>query len=392
MLIDITAVKRLEAELRDADRHKDEFLATLAHELRNPLAPIRNAVGILRHSGSADANTIKAGAMIERQVKVMARLIDDLMDVARINQGRLELRLAEVSLQDVINLALEASRPQIDEGRHRLTVALPEQPVLLLADLTRLAQVFTNILTNASKYTECGGSIALRAEADASAVCVTVQDNGIGIAQENIGRVFEMFSQVEVALARSRGGLGIGLSLAKRLVELHGGGVVAASEGLGRGSEFKVTLPISRAIVKAAADGKPVQSTSSAGLSILVVDDNIDGAESLAALLEIHGFRVKLAYDGPSAVEAAESFRPQIVLLDIGLPGMNGYEVCKSIRAMPWARACSFIAITGWGDPRAVQLASEAGFDRHFVKPVTEEQLISAIDELASPGPVVRGS
>lgn len=381
VLVDVTAQKQLEDDLRHADRHKDEFLATLAHELRNPLAPVRNAVSILQHDGFANAQTTRAGQIIERQVKVMARLIDDLMDVARINQQRLELQLAPVGLQDVIELAIEASRPQIDELQHTLEVILPDTPETLLADTTRLAQVFTNILTNAAKYTERGGHIVLRAAVVDGEALVTICDNGIGIAPENIERVFEMFSQVEVALARSRGGLGIGLSLAKRLVELHGGRIVVRSGGVGQGSEFEVRLPMGGTIVAIDPRG-PVATTAATGQRILVVDDNRDGAETLAALLSIHGYQVDLAFDGQEALERAQAFQPELVLLDIGLPRLNGYEVCKAIKAMPWADGTRIVAITGWGDAAAKQSAIEAGFERHFVKPVTESRLLATIGEL----------
>ena len=385
VLIDITPMKQLEAELRRADRHKDEFLATLAHELRNPLAPIRNAVGILQHSKTPDVHAIRAGEMIERQVKAMARLIDDLMDVARINQGRLELRLAEVSLQDVISLAVEASRPQLDEMGHTLEIVAPQPTQHLLADQTRLAQVFTNILTNAAKYSERGGRIVLSALVDQDQVRITIQDSGIGIATENLERVFEMFSQVEVALARSRGGLGIGLSLAKRLVELHGGSITARSEGLGHGSVFEVLLPMSSKIVTEVEEHDLRAESRLKGLKVLVVDDNRDGAESLAALLEIHGLTVALAFDGQAAIDRAGEFMPDLALLDIGLPKVNGYEVCRTLKADPRTAAAKFVAITGWGDPKSRQAAFDAGFDHHFVKPVTERQLMETIQQLCEP-------
>ena len=382
VLIDITPLKRLEAELRDADRHKDEFLATLAHELRNPLAPVRNAVSILQLSAVDNPRAMRASAIIERQVKVMARLIDDLMDVARINQGRLELQMAPVRLNDVINLALEGSRPQIEEAAHSLDISLSHASQMVEADATRLAQVFMNILTNAAKYTERGGRIALESRILDRSVHVTVRDTGIGIAAENIDRVFEMFSQVEIALARSRGGLGIGLSLAKRLVEMHGGRITARSEGLGRGSEFEIVLPIVVGAVSASpAESKPAGRTGN-GLRVLVVDDNRDGVETLGALLEIHGFSVAMAFDGDAAVDGAESFRPHLVLLDIGMPKKNGYEACRLIKAMPWATDVKIIAITGWGDAHAKEQAREAGFDWHFVKPVVEDLLLSAIQQL----------
>jgi len=382
VLIDITPLKRLEAELRDADRHKDEFLATLAHELRNPLAPVRNAVSILQLSTTDNPPAIRAGAIIQRQVKVMARLIDDLMDVARINQGRLELQLERVSLDDVLNLALESSRPQIEEAGHKLEVVLQDVPQMVEADPTRLAQVFMNILTNAAKYTERGGHIAMASRIADGQVHVTVRDSGIGIARENIDRVFEMFSQVEIALARSRGGLGIGLSLAKRLVEMHGGSISARSEGLGKGSEFEVVLPIMTELVATPERSSRDLASPSRAVRILVVDDNIDGAETLGALLEMRGFSVAMAFDGEAAVERAESFHPEVVLLDIGLPKKNGYEVCRAIKAMPWSVGIKIVAITGWGDANAKQAALDAGFDRHFVKPVTEELLMCTIEEL----------
>jgi len=383
VLVDITNVKQLEAELQAADRHKDEFLATLAHELRNPLAPVRNAVRILHLKSSADPQAIRAADIIERQVKVMARLIDDLMDVARISQGRLELRFHDVDLRRAIDLAIEGSRPLIEEAAHAFEVDLPECSILVRADVTRLAQVFSNILTNASKYTNRGGAISLSVVVEAETVRVVIRDNGIGIAPENLARVFDMFSQVEVALARSRGGLGIGLSLAKRLVELHGGTIEASSEGLGRGSAFTITLPrINEGIIVPATGLQPLSAREPLGLRVLVVDDNLDGAETLALLLEMHGCTTQTAADGEEAVATAEDMKPDVILLDIGLPKLNGYEVCKAIRARPWSAGTTIIAITGWGDPKAKAAATEAGFDHHFVKPVVEGQLMETIARL----------
>jgi signal transduction histidine kinase/DNA-binding response OmpR family regulator len=384
VLLDITNLKQLEAELRDADRHKDEFLATLAHELRNPLAPVRNAVSILQLSAVEDSGAQRAAAIIERQVKIMARLIDDLMDVARVNQGRMELRLANVRLDEVIHLAIEASRPQIDDLGHRLEVDLPAGLPVVHADVVRLAQVFMNILTNAAKYTERGGLIVLRARATPDEVHITIRDTGIGIAPDNLERVFEMFSQVEVALARSRGGLGIGLSLAKRLVELHGGTITASSAGLGHGSEFEVALPVVPSAPVESTGSPPPAEPARASLRILVVDDNQDGAESLAALLQMRGFTVSTAFDGEQAVAIAESFRPDLVLLDIGLPKLNGYEVCRAIKTQAWASGTRIIAITGWGDPKSRQAATDAGFDRHFVKPISNDQLLTTIREMSA--------
>jgi len=385
VLVDISTIKQLEADLRAADRHKDEFLATLAHELRNPLAPVRNAVRILHLKSSDHPQAIRAAEIIERQVKVMTRLIDDLMDVARISQGRLELRFHDVNLRSAIDLAIEGSRPQIEEAAQVLQLELPDAPVLLRADVTRLAQVFTNILTNASKYTDRGGVITLSVNVSPAQVQVTVRDTGIGIAPENLSRVFDMFSQVEVALARSRGGLGIGLSLARRLVQMHQGSIVAASDGLGRGSAFTITLPtIAEDIVVPRGDARPAVVATQDARRVLVVDDNQDGAETLALLLGIHGYDVSTAADGEEALRAAQAQHPDIILLDIGLPKLNGYEVCKAIRAQPWSANTPIIAITGWGDPAAKAAALEAGFDRHFVKPVPEDQLVDTMRELAA--------
>jgi len=327
---------------------------------------------------------VRAGEIIERQVKVMARRIDDLMDVARINQGRLELRLHEVDLHRAIDLALEASRPQIEDAGHTLSVTMPDEPIPVRADVTRLAQVLTNVLTNASKYTNRGGAVELAVHVTPGSVQITIRDNGIGIAPDNLARVFDMFSQVEVALARSRGGLGIGLSLARRLVQLHGGSIEATSPGLGKGSAFTIRLPTLHAeVVVPARVRKPLVAARNTARNVLVVDDNQDGAETLALLLGIHGFNVTMASDGEAALKAAQAGRPDIILLDIGLPKMNGYEVCKAIRAESWARDTIIIAITGWGDPAAKASAVEAGFDHHFVKPVMEEQLIDMIDTLS---------
>jgi CheY-like chemotaxis protein/two-component sensor histidine kinase len=314
----------------------------------------------------------------------MARLIDDLMDVARVNQGRMELRLTNVRLEEVINLAIEASRPQIDDQGHRLEIDLPAGLPVVRADVVRLAQVFMNILTNAAKYTERGGLIILRAQVSEGVVRICIRDSGIGIAPDNLERVFEMFSQVEVALARSRGGLGIGLSLAKRLVELHGGTITASSAGLGHGSEFEVALPVAADEAVESGGAPPPAEPPRESLRILVVDDNQDGAESLAALLQIRGFTVSTAFDGEQALAAAESFRPDLILLDIGLPKLNGYEVCRAVKARPWAVDTRIIAITGWGDPKSRQAATEAGFDRHFVKPISNDQLLATIREMSA--------
>jgi PAS domain S-box-containing protein len=368
---DMSRVKQVENELRDADRRKDEFLATLAHELRNPLAPIRNAVQVLKAKGPQDPDLMWSRDVIDRQVGQMARLLDDLLDVSRITRNKLELRRSRVSLAVVIETALETSRPLIDQMRHPLVVSLPPQPVTLDADTTRLAQVFSNLLNNAAKYSDPGSRIWLTAERRGSELFVSVRDTGIGIAGDRLRHVFEMFSQETPALERAQGGLGIGLSLVRGLVELHGGSVEATSEGTGRGSEFIVRLPVA---------GEPVQPTPASGerkatpvktsLRILVVDDNQDGAESLSMMLRLMGNEARTAYDGAAAVATAGEFRPDVILLDIGLPKMSGYDVCRQIRQEAWGSQVVIVAQTGWGQAEDRQKAGAAGFDHHFVKPV----------------------
>ena len=384
VMVEITELKRLESELRETDRRKDEFLATLAHELRNPLAPVRNAVQILNLKAAATKEVAWAGSVIDRQVRVMVRLIDDLMDVTRINQGRIELRRAPVELATVLALAVESSRPQIEEFGHELVFIQPDTPIVVEADLTRLAQVFMNLITNAAKYTDRGGRIQVVVERAGAQVRVDVRDNGIGIATSQLDSVFNMFSQVESALARSRGGLGIGLSLAKRLVEMHGGTIAARSAGLGLGSEFGVILPTIQPPSPAPAERPTAIAEGPAAPSwrVLVVDDNEDGADSLSRLLALAGHDVRTAYDGLEALDRAEEFRPDVVLLDIGMPRLNGYETCKRMRGQAWGGAITVIATTGWGDPGAKQATIDAGFDAHFVKPLDEALLFQTIAEL----------
>ncbi|QJX01189.1 Chemotaxis protein methyltransferase CheR [Frigoriglobus tundricola] len=375
---------RLVQDLLDADRRKDEFLATLAHELRNPLAPIRTGLQLLRLSGGDVVTGEKARTMMERQLGQMVRLVDDLMDVSRINQGKLELRKERIDLAAVLTSAVETSRPLIEQMDHHLEVVLPPQPVVVEADLTRLAQVFMNLLNNAAKYTERGGRITLAAEWHGGDVAVAVRDTGIGIAPDQLPRLFEMFSQVTTALERSQGGLGIGLCLVKRLVEMHGGRIEAGSDGPGKGSEFIVRLPV---VVEAtrpqppASDGGIAPKTS---LRILVVDDNRDGADSLADMLGLMGGDTRTAYDGEVAVTAAVEFRPDVIVLDIGLPKLNGYEACRRIRAQANGRKVVVIAQTGWGQEEDRQRTQEAGFDHHLVKPVDPAALMKLLAGLPS--------
>jgi len=374
---------RLLGQLTEADRRKDEFLAVLAHELRNPLAPVRNAVQVLRMKGPDDPELRWARDVIQRQVDHLTRLIDDLMDVSRITRDNLQLCEERIELADVIRSAVESSRPAIEKGSHVLTVTLPPRPVHLTGDLVRLAQVFLNLLNNAAKYTEPGGRIWLSAEADDEEVVVRVKDNGVGIPPDKLPRLFQMFFQVDRTLDRAQGGLGIGLALVRRLVELHGGRVEARSEGLGKGSEFVVHLPTSRETaaesVARAPAGAAAAAAGDAVRRILIVDDNRDSADSLAMMLRLAGNEVETAYDGEEGVRAAERFRPHVGLLDIGMPRLNGEEACRRIRAKPWGADVMLIALTGWGQEDDRRRTVEAGFDAHVVKPVDPAVLLDLL-------------
>jgi PAS domain S-box-containing protein len=343
-------LKRADEMLKAADRRKDEFLATLAHELRNPLAPIRNAAQILNARGSREPELVLCRAVIDRQVRQMTRLLEDLLDVSRVSRNRLELRKECVELASVMNLALETSRPVVDAGRHHLTVNLPPEPIWLEADPVRLAQVFSNLLNNAAKYTEEGGRIRLTAERQGGDLIVSVKDSGIGITTDMLPHVFEIFSQAKRALERAQGGLGIGLSLVKGLVELHGGSIKVESDGPGKGSEFIVRLPIGETRApQTPLASEDSEQTGATKCRLLIVDDLKDSADSLAMLLKIAGHEVYTAYDGEQAVAAAERFRPEVVLLDIGMPKLNGDEACRRIRELPWGKGMFLIALTGWG-------------------------------------------
>ncbi|MEO6446850.1 MAG: PAS domain-containing protein [Gemmatimonadaceae bacterium] len=382
---DITDRKQLENELRklatdlgEADRRKDEFLATLAHELRNPLAPIRNGLQIMRlatERGESAAPTVdSARLMMERQLKQLVHLVDDLLDVSRISHGKLELRSERVDLGTLLRGAAESSRTVIEAADHELVLGVPPDPVYVDADVTRLEQVFANLLNNASKYSEPGGRIGLSAERDGDQVVVRVTDTGVGIPAEMVPRVFDLFTQVDPSLERSKGGLGIGLTLVRRLVELHGGQVEARSDGLGRGSEFIVRLPVVSPTLPAAAASS---NSSSAAVQrrILVADDNVDAAVSLATLLTLMGHEVRTVHDGLQAVEEALLFQPDVVLLDIGMPKLNGYQACLRIREQPWAGRAVVVALTGWSQDTDKRRSQQAGFDHHLVKPVDLEVL-----------------
>ncbi|MCI0458232.1 MAG: ATP-binding protein [Gemmataceae bacterium] len=367
---------RLYCEVRDADRRKDEFLATLAHELRNPLAPIRTALHILQEPGITPEQAEEMRAIMERQVQHLARLVDDLLDVSRVMRGKIELRKEKVELQAIVARAVETVRPAIDAQGHRLEVTLPQGKVVLEVDPVRVAQVVANLLNNAARYTDGPGLIQLGAEQQGGDVVLRVRDTGIGISQELLPRVFDLFVQAEHTLARSRGGLGIGLTLVRSLVQLHGGAVEAHSPGLGQGSEFVVRLPAPPTSPegRSAASG-PTPGADGPRRRVLVVDDNLDAAESLALLVRLWGHEVRVAHDGQGALSEATAFRPEVVLLDIGLPGLSGYEVAARLRALPDARATLLVAMTGWGQPQDRQRAREAGFDVHLTKPADPEVL-----------------
>jgi PAS domain S-box-containing protein len=390
---DISERRRSEQALIDADRRKDEFLATLAHELRNPLAPIRNAVQIISSSADADANMDKAKAVVERQLRHMVRLIDDLMDVSRITRGKLELHRERIDLLAAVTIAAETSQPLLDMKHHTLLIQAA-RPVFVQADVTRLAQVFANLLNNSAKYSPAGSEISIAIASEGQHAVVSVIDIGVGMPASMLPRIFDMFVQLEQKGPRE--GLGIGLTLVKRLVELHGGVVEASSPGPGRGSTVRVILPI--------AEGPPPEPASehasehasdtasepaakgapSYRARILVADDNRDAADTLSLILELDGHEVRTAYDGVKAFQIAERFAPQIALLDIGMPNLDGYETARRIREQPWGSAVLLVALTGWGQEQDRRRATEAGFDCHLVKPV-ELQTIDALIEQVKP-------
>lgn len=362
-------LRRLAADLSDSDKRKDEFLATLAHELRNPLAPLRNGLQILKLS--SDASTVaEAREMMERQVFQLVRLIDDLMDVSRMTRGKIELKRQHVSLISVLNSAVETSRPLIEQMQQTLTVTHSRSAVTLDADPTRIAQVFLNLLNNAAKYSEPGGQINVTSMLDGDVVTVIVKDSGVGIAENQLPYLFDMFSQVDHSLEKSQGGLGIGLMLVKQLVEMHGGMVEASSEGLGKGAQFTVKLPVvsegttTRPTVVNTGDGTPLS------LKVLIADDSRDGANSLAMMLRIMGNEVLVVFDGEAALNATQAFQPDVILLDIGMPLLNGNEACRLIKEQQLASQPVIIAQTGWGQDEDRERTRESGFDHHLTKPI----------------------
>ena len=390
---DVTERRRVEKALKDADKKKDEFLATLAHELRNPLVPIRNGLKVLKLAGNNPVIAENTRSMMDQALNQMVRLVDDLLDASRITTGKLQLRTEWVELAAVVQSAVETSRPLIDEQGHKLTVTLPPAPVLLDADPIRLAQVFSNLLNNAAKYSEDGGHIALTAETQGEEVVVRVTDRGIGIPAEHLPRIFEMFAQVDTTFERSQGGLGIGLSLVKGLVGMHGGKIDAHSDGPGKGSEFVVRLPV--VITQPSPGLHPAnndreEAPSAAKCRILIVDDNSLSSKSTAMLLRLMGHEIATAFNGVEGIEVAGTFRPDVILLDIGLPKLDGYEVAQRIREQPWGKGTLLIAVTGYGQEEDRRRSLQAGFDYHMIKPVNLAELEKTLTELRTTNKTVQ--
>ena len=388
----IERVRGAEA-LRDADRRKSEFLATLAHELRNPLAPIRNGLELMRMQAAGNlagraanpALVDNVRAMMERQVNHMVHLVNDLLDIARVSSGKLVLQMRRVDLREAIATAVETSRPLIDANGHRLEVDVPDLALDVEADPVRISQVVSNLLSNAAKYTPHGGRIVLAARIEGETLAISVQDNGIGIGAESLGAVFDMFTQVERSLTRSNGGLGIGLSLVRSLVELHGGSVLAESDGVGQGSTFTVRLPLAHAAPAPAeaarVDAAPAPGQSARRLRVLVADDNADAGHTLAALLEIAGHETRVVHDGVAALAVASQFAPQLVFLDIGMPRLDGYETARRLRASPELEGAMLVALTGWGAEEDRARSRAAGFDRHLLKPALPADVEAVLAE-----------
>jgi PAS domain S-box-containing protein len=383
VLVDITARRLLEDALRDADRRKDEFLATLAHELRNPLAPLRNSLEILKIPRLDSGTLQQTRAMMERQVHHLVRLVDDLLDVSRVTRGKIELRKESVELANVVARAVETVQPLIAVQGHRLDLSLPNESLLLDADPVRLAQVVGNLLVNAAKYTEANGHIWLAATREGDAVTLRVRDDGIGIAPELLPQIFELFVQADHTSSKAQGGLGVGLTLAQNLVQMHGGTIEAHSAGLGKGSEFVVRLPLlvrEQESPSERVEAGGVLERPSTGRRVLVVDDNRDAATSLAMLLRMLGHEAEIAHDGVTALASASTFLPHLVLLDIGMPGMDGYEVARRLRQQPGMESIMLAALTGWGQMEDRRRTLEAGFHHHLVKPLE----VSALEQVLS--------
>jgi two-component system, sensor histidine kinase len=380
-------LEQLHEEVRESDNRKDEFLAMLAHELRNPLAPILNAVQVMKLRPDDRAAHGRMCEVVEQQVHHLRRLVDDLLDVSRIARGKIQLQPRRIDLASVVTLAAENARPSIERRRQELTLKLPHVPVSLEADPTRIEQVVVNLLGNASKYTDPGGTIVMEVAREGDGVTISVRDNGIGISAEMLPKVFDLFAQSDQSLERSQGGLGLGLTLVRSLVQLHGGSVDVNSEGLGLGSEFLVRLPASGdaglpEIAAIAAE----DSSRGGSLKVLIVDDNVHAAESLALVVKLWDHDARVVHDGPGAIAMAEDYRPHVVLLDIGLPGMDGYSVAGKLRARPEFREILMIAMTGYGRDEDFRRSTSVGFDRHLVKPIDFDELQALLSEVGSTG------
>jgi PAS domain S-box-containing protein len=386
ILRDITERKKAEDELADANRRKDEFLAMLGHELRNPLAPVLNGLRLLERQGRDNPAIQQTVAMIDRQMGRIVRLVDDLLDVARITKGKIQLRRRREQLGVLVAQAVEGVRPLIESRQHGLAVSLPPEAIWLDADPTRIEQILANLLNNAAKYTEPGGQISLTVEQEGSVAVIQVKDTGIGVRADMLNRIFDLFVQTDRTLDRAQGGLGIGLTLVRKLVEMHGGSVEARSEGIGKGSEFVVHLPVVPEVKQLEPEALPeVRRRDVPHLRVLVVDDNVDTAESLAMLLKLYGHEVWPAHTGPKALEAAQAEQPDVILLDIGLPGMDGYEVARRLREQKGLEGATLIAMTGYGEEADRRRSAEAGFDHHLVKPVDPASLQALLGTLGKP-------
>lgn len=389
--LDISQIKSAEQELRDADRRKDEFLATLAHELRNPLAPICSSVELIRQRESMDPVIREAVDTMSRQMAQMIRLINDLMDVSRITRNKLELQVERTSLVEVIKVAIELAQPAISAGEHNLTTIMPEASVEVMADPTRLAQVLSNLLTNAAKYTPAKGDISMESRVADGQVLLLIRDSGMGISEGDRRRLFEPFYQVDRSISRAQGGLGIGLTLVKKIVEMHAGQVEVSSDGPGKGSTFTVRLPHTQIALETPepSNGQALVGIAKTGTRVLVVDDNRDAALTLSMLLRYSGCEVMTCEDGQQAVSAVEVFQPDMVLMDLGMPGMSGYEAAEAIRQQSWGRNIFLVAVTGWGQPEDIKRTRDAGFDHHLVKPVSFSTIEGLIESLANGLPEV---
>ena len=374
---DLTEMHRTQERLREADRRKDEFLATLAHELRNPLAPLRNALYLARSGAAARVEVLHE--MMERQVDQMVRLVDDLLDVARITQGKIALRLEPVEVARVVASALETTAPIVKQGGHELVVSLPPSATYVYGDAVRLTQVFSNLINNAVKFSQPGGRIELAAGRDGEEAVITVKDGGVGIPQDKLEEVFEMFSQLDRSLERTKSGLGLGLALARQIVRMHGGTIRASSAGPGLGAEFTVRLPLLSSPAPHPETPAPAHRNAVPRRRILIADDNHDAADSMGMLLTGAGHHVEVVYDGREALDAANRMQPEVMILDIGMPGMNGYDLARRTRREPWSADTVIIALTGWGQESDRRRSADAGIDLHLVKPVERHMLENGV-------------